>query len=475
MIFNSIAFLIFFPVFLAAYFSTRGRLRLWVMLAASLFFYGWWDWRYLFLLIASVFINYFAALRMEATQDASRRRLLITITCALNLTILGFFKYFDFFIASAHALGERLGVNLPIHTLGIVLPIGISFYTFHAMSYTIDVYRREFKADPDPVRVLTFVAFFPQLVAGPIVRGSELLPQLRRDQRPSWEAMQSGMQLVLLGFFKKVVVADSCAPAVNNIFAEPDLHSSINLLVGVYFYAMQIYCDFSGYSDIAIGIARIMGFELPKNFDKPYFSASFSEFWTRWHITLSRWLRDYLYIPLGGNRRGPLFTFRNLLITMFLGGLWHGANWTFVAWGLLHGLYLVLQRLLGPPFIRLTESLRIPKPVVRVFLVLLVFHLTCLAWVFFRSPDFATALTILKRIATAGTWNPLSIRGLQETARAVGLAGVLITCELVALRYPITPLLRRHTWLRVIGAAFLIVAILVLGNFAGQSFIYFQF
>lgn len=475
MLFNSFAFLLFFPIFLLGYFLSSGRVRLWWMLAASLLFYGWWDWRYVILMVGVVACNWWLALRIGATAAPLRRKVFVTAACIINLGTLAFFKYLDFFITSVHAGFARLGVEVPIHALGIVLPVGISFYVFHAMSYTIDVYRRELEPDPDPVRVLTFVAFFPQLVAGPIVRGTELLPQVRNDRRPTWESIQSGIGMILVGYFKKTVVADTSAVIVNHVFENPGLFSPVNVLIGVYLYAMQIYCDFSGYSDIALGIGRIMGFVLPENFRMPYFSASFSEFWTRWHITLSRWLRDYLYIPLGGGRAGRARTFLNLFITMLLGGLWHGASWTFVFWGFLHGLYLVLQRLLGPAFHAVTARLHVPKPLTRLFLVLLVFHLTCMAWVFFRAPDFGRAVDVLGAIFSRGDWNPLHIRTLQDTTRAVGAACLLIGCELAWINLPLAAFLRRHPVVRLILYAVIIEACVLLGNFIGQQFIYFQF
>ncbi|MBC7772425.1 MAG: MBOAT family protein [Pyrinomonadaceae bacterium] len=477
MLFNSFAFLIFLPLFLIGYFATTGRARLLWMMAGSFFFYGWWNWRYLLLMVVVILVNYWGALLIDRSSDPRRRKAWLIAACVFNLGLLGYFKYFDFFIASVQEGLQSLGIHTSDHTLGILLPIGISFYIFHATAYVVDVYRRDFRAEPDPVRVMTFVSFFPQLVAGPIVRGTELLPQLRGDRHPSWAAIQSGLALILVGFFKKVVVADSCSPVVTNIFNNPDLVSSLNLLLGMYLYAIQIYCDFSGYTDIGIGVARLLGIELPQNFNKPYFSSSFSQFWTRWHMTLSRWLRDYLYIPLGGNRGGPLKTYRNLMITMLLGGLWHGANWTFVVWGFLHGMYLILQRLLSAPFAVLTRTLRIPPRLVHLFLVLLVFHLTCFAWIFFRSQTLGDATTFISRLASLNPaeWNPRSVRQIQDVARAVLLGSLLLGVELVTIWYPLEPIFRRNPWMRPVAGAVLIIMCLVLGNFVGQQFIYFQF
>lgn len=475
MLFNSLEFLIFLPVFMAAYFSTRGRTRIAVCLAGSYLFYGWWDWRFLALIIFITLVNFAVGTRLGGTDDQQRRKRLLILSCVANLGVLCVFKYFNFFVDSAEAALGAFGFNTTNTRLNIILPVGISFYTFQAMSYSIDVYRRRIPVERDLMRFGAYVALFPQLVAGPIVRASDLLPQMSVDQRPSFGRLQSGFGLVLLGMFKKVVVADNCAPLVDSIFAQPELFTSLNVLLGVYLYAVQIYCDFSGYTDIAIGVGRMLGFEFPKNFNKPYFSASFSEFWTRWHISLSTWLRDYLYIPLGGNRCGKILTLRNLMLTMLLGGLWHGAAWTFVFWGFLHGLYLVLQRWLAAPFEKLTATLRVPKSIVRVFLVLLVFHLTCFAWVFFRSQSFGQAIHVLARIGSFDDWRPLALKQLLDLARAIALAGTLIGCELVALRFSIVPLLKRSAVLSIAAGCVLIWLILLLGNFAGQSFIYFQF
>jgi len=345
MVFNSLPFLVFIGIFFPLYFSLRGRFRLWLCLIASYIFYAWWDWRFLSLILTSTLIDYLIGLRLNRETDTTKRQWLLRLSMVMNLGFLGFFKYFNFFVESFQDILLSLGLEPDLHTLHIILPVGISFYTFQSMSYTIDVYRKEIPVERDFLRFATFIAFFPQLVAGPIVRAKELLPQFAADIKFEWNRFSFGLSQVLWGFFKKVAVADSLAPFVDQCFAAPESFSALHLSLGVFFYAFQIYCDFSGYSDIAIGLARIMGFDFPDNFRTPYFSRNFSEFWTRWHITLSSWLRDYLYIPLGGNRQGTFNTYRNLMLTMLLGGLWHGASWVFVFWGFLHGLYLVGQRL----------------------------------------------------------------------------------------------------------------------------------
>lgn len=474
MLFNSFAFLIFLPLFMIGYWSTRGRTRLWVMFLSSLVFYGWWDWRFLFLLLFSAIVDYSLGLLLENERDESARHRLIVLSVAVNLGLLGFFKYFGFFAESAAQLSESLGLPVTWNTLRIVLPVGISFYVFKTMSYTIDVYRRTQPAERDLLRFATFVVFFPELVAGPIVRASRLLPQLMRDHRFDYQRALSGLSLICSGYVRKVVVADSLAPLVDVRFAHPEAHSALSLLIGVYFYAFQIYCDFSGYSNIAIGIARILGFDFGINFDRPYFSRGFSEFWTRWHISLSSWLRDYLYIPLGGNRGGSLFTVRNLMITMLLGGLWHGANWTFVAWGGLHGLYLVLQRVLGPLHQRVVRSLRIPRVVSDAFLLLLVFHLTCLAWVFFRAQSFAGAWRILSTIAAMGDMSLAAVDNKILVIKGAMLIGGLLLAEVVTL--PKREASREVSPVRRLAfAAACVWVLLLFGSFSGNTFIYFQF
>jgi D-alanyl-lipoteichoic acid acyltransferase DltB (MBOAT superfamily) len=309
-------------------------------------FYGWWDSRFLLLLAFSTTVDYYCALKIAETDVESTRKKYILVSLISNLGILGFFKYFNFFVSSAHDALQTVGWNVSTPVLQIILPLGISFYTFQAISYTIDVYRRTIGPSRDFVAFALSVCYFPHLVAGPIQRASFLLPQLERDRRVRWVQIREGAGLIVYGLFKKVGVADAIAPLVDLRFASPGLYGWTDLLFAVYLFAIQIYCDFSGYSDIARGTSKLFGIELMLNFDHPYFSTSITEFWRRWHISLSTWLREYLYIPLGGNRHGVRRTYRNLLLTMLLGGLWHGANWTFVVWGGLHGLYLSIHKML---------------------------------------------------------------------------------------------------------------------------------
>jgi alginate O-acetyltransferase complex protein AlgI len=297
MIFNSLPFFVFIGIFLPLYFLLKGKARLLLCLIGSYFFYGWWDWRFLSLIVFSTLIDYAVGLKLNKTEEQSKRYRLLLSSMIVNLGFLAFFKYFNFFIGSFAGLLESVGMNANIHSLNIILPVGISFYTFQSMSYTIDVYKKKIAVEKDFIRFATFISFFPQLVAGPIVRASDFLPQFQKDREFDWDRIIAGTSQILWGFFKKVAVADSLAPFVDQCFDAPGGFSSIHLLIGVVFYSFQIYCDFSGYSDIAIGLARILGFDFPQNFRTPYFSKNFSEFWKRWHISLSSWLQDYLYIP----------------------------------------------------------------------------------------------------------------------------------------------------------------------------------
>ncbi len=339
-----IFFLFFAVVFAGAWWLRHGRAhRLW-LLAASYLFYGAWDWRFLGLILLSTAIDYVAALRIEVSPSPRARRAWLSASLAANLGILFTFKYLDFFAGSAAAFLSRLGLEAGWTTLHLTLPVGISFFTFQSMSYTIDVYRRELRARRDPVDFALFVAFFPQLVAGPIVRARDFLPQLDAPRVFSAVPVRAALTLFWIGFFKKACVGDNLAGWVDPVFADPAAHAASALVGATWLYAAQIYCDFSGYSDMAIACAALLGFHLPRNFAAPYFSRSVAEFWRRWHISLSSWLRDYLYISLGGNRRGVARTRWNLMVTMLLGGLWHGASWNFVIWGGLHGLALVGHR-----------------------------------------------------------------------------------------------------------------------------------
>ncbi|GBC60921.1 MBOAT family protein [Desulfonema ishimotonii] len=475
MLFNSLAFMIFCPLFLIFYFCTGGYRRLWVCLAGSYLFYGWWDWRFLFLILISTAVNYLGGRRLEDETDPRRRRSVVIWNAVFNLSVLGFFKYFNFFTDSFNQMLGGLGLCGDIPTLNIILPVGISFYTFQAMSYVIDVFRGKMAVERCFLRFACYIAFFPQLVAGPIVRAQTFLPQLRTDHRFDWGRFTDGMEMVLAGFFIKVVIADSLALVTDRCLRIPEKEAAITLLVGVIFFAFQIYCDFDGYSRIAIGIGHIMGFDFGVNFNKPYFSASFSELWQRWHISLSSWLRDYLYIPLGGNRGSPLSSCRNLMLTMVLGGLWHGASWTFVIWGGLHGFYLILQRGCASLFRPVINRFHLREGALRPFMILIVFSLTCFAWIFFRAPSLTSALTIINGIGNPDTFNPILLPNKFLVLKGGLLITLLLCAEMSDFRFSMAGMVSKIPVLRWGKVLVMLWAIALLGTFRGNAFIYFQF
>jgi len=402
MVFNSLQYAVFFPLVFVAYWQLKRRGQNVLLLAASWFFYASWDWRFLGLMWLTTAVDYGVGRYLATHEDERQRKVAFGLSLGLNLVVLGFFKYFDFFLQSATDLLDRLGLDATSPALKILLPVGISFYTFHGISYTFDVYRRHIEPARDLLDFAVFVAYFPQLVAGPIGRAHLQLPQFERERPPlRWEQARSGLALILLGLFKKVAIADALAPFVDRTFSDAGQASWITLLAGVYAFALQIYGDFGGYSDVARGSSRLLGIELPLNFEQPYLSRNITVFWRTWHISLSTWLRDYLYIPLGGNRGSRARTYRNLMLTMVLGGLWHGAAWTFVAWGFLHGLYLCAHRAFterpgaGPAHNQVTPfGWRDALP------ALATFQLVCFAWIFFRAASFTQAWDVIRGIVT---------------------------------------------------------------------------
>ncbi len=402
MLFNSLEYVAFLLCVFVVYWATVrfARVALGILLFASLVFYASWNLWYLSLILVTTAVDFTLGRWMGRTEAPARRRTLVATSVAYNLTVLGIFKYFDFFMAQADGLLAWLGADPTNLRLGLLLPVGISFFTFQSMSYTIDIYRRRMEPVASYPRYLLYVSFFPQLVAGPIVRARDLLPQLERRPALTDEMGGRGLFLILLGLFKKVAVADYLAlNLVDRVFESPVHYTSVEVLCGVYAYALQIYCDFSGYSDIAIGSALLLGFRFPDNFDAPYKARNLQDFWRRWHISLSTWLRDYLYIALGGSRRGPWRTYRNLLLTMLLGGLWHGAGWAFVTWGALHGGALAVLRAWQRRREAAGRAPLLRGRLGRAVAVTFTFHYVCLAWVFFRAPDFGAAVEVLRQIA----------------------------------------------------------------------------
>jgi len=410
MLFNTLDYALFFGVvFVASWLLARLRkLRVVLLLLASYVFYAHWDVRFLPLIWVSSTADWLLGNAIARATDPRRRKTWLLATVVLNLGVLGIFKYFNFGIDSARLALEALGYHPPPFTLEVALPVGISFFTFESMSYVIDVYRKDIEPHPSYLEYLTFVAFFPHLVAGPIVRPRDLLPQLSRPARFSAAEGSEGLWLIALGLIKKVAIGDYIAlNLVDRVFDAPAQYSALECYLAVLGYSVQIYCDFSGYTDVAIGSALLLGVRFPKNFDAPYKAASITEFWRRWHISLSTWLRDYLYIPLGGNRRGKLRTYVNLMLTMLLGGLWHGASFTFVVWGGIHGAALAVERLVRDFGSRGAHEARaggsIPR---RVLGVVLTFHVVAAAWIFFRAESFAKAALFFERLSSLTTYHP---------------------------------------------------------------------
>jgi D-alanyl-lipoteichoic acid acyltransferase DltB (MBOAT superfamily) len=400
LLFPTLDFALFFVAVFAVSWAlrTRDELRKLFLLAASYFFYGYWNWRFCFLLLAVSVVAYAGGLMLAAGGSAARRKWVVGIAVALLLVALGFFKYYGFFVTSVAPLLEAVGLQRDMLLVHVVLPIGISFFVFHAISYIVDVYRGDAPARRSLVDVLLYMSFFPPLVAGPIVRAAHFLPQLKSRRRLSRRALSLGLVLCLVGLFKKMVIANYlAADLVDPVFFDPTAYGTPVLIFAAYGYAMQIYCDFSGYSDLAIGTAALLGYHLRANFRQPYRAASLQEFWRRWHISLSSWLRDYLYKPLGGSRYGELMTYRNLFVTMLLGGLWHGAAWTFVAWGALHGSGLAVERWLREHVLPARPI--VPPLIGKAIGVLITFHVVTAAWIFFRAESFSLAADYFGGIA----------------------------------------------------------------------------
>lgn len=475
MLFTELIFFVFCPLFFVFFFATKGTARLSVCLLGSYVFYGWWDWRFLFLILFTTVVNFWFGQCIEKADSEFNKKKYLALSVGTGLAVLAYFKYTNFFLDSLEASARALGITWKFDTLHIILPLGISFYTLQTMTYTIDLYRGHVKREDSLLSFAVFVAFFPRLVAGPIIRAAHFLPQLRKDRPFDWPLLITGSSMVAWGYVMKCVVADSLSGVSDIRFACPIAHGSLSLIIGVVFYTFQIYADFAGYSLIAIGLARMLGYEFNRNFDRPYFSASFSEFWRRWHISLSSWLRDYLYIPLGGNRKGRARTYVNLILVMFLGGLWHGAAWTFVAWGLIHGAYLSIQRLLGPFLEDLATKLRLPRPLTRAALIPCVFLLTSFAWIFFRAQTFGDAWSVIRGIALMDSLTFAVVPQQFEVVKGLFLIGTLVAIEATSFFVDLPRLADRHLWLNGVFIVLCILAISLLGTFTGNTFIYAQF
>src|SRR5208282_2218846 len=438
------------------------------LVAASYFFYAQADWRFCFLLAFSSLLTYGAGWGIAAPLWRRARRTILAFAVALHLGVLGFFKYCDFFVTQANDLAQSLGFRHELPFLEVILPVGISFYTFHGISYLVDVYRGDAEVCANPIDLLLYMSFFPQLAAGPIVRASYFLPQLARPSREP-VPFAAALVLIIVGLFKKQIVASYLASELADpVFAAPTSYSGPDLLLGVYAYAVQIYCDFSGYSDMAIGLAALLGFRFPINFNQPYRAQRLREFWQRWHISLSSWLRDYLYKPLGGNRRGRARTYANLMITMLLGGLWHGAAWKFVMWGGLHGVGLAVERALGPWLSRRPAGL-----LAQAAATLAVFHFVCLGWIFFRAESFEVAWLYLGGMASGWADGLRQAQPFPVALTALGLAGQFVAPGW--LPRTANALGRLPVWAEGALAGALVAALDALGPEAVAPFIYFRF
>jgi len=512
MLFNSAAFLVFFPVVTTAYFLLPHRFRWMLLLAASCYFYMAFIPKYILILAVTITVDYFAGLGLEKFEGRKKRWVLMA-SILTNIGMLAFFKYFNFANENLALLAKFIGWNYPIHSLAIILPIGLSFHTFQSLSYTIEVYRGHQKAERHFGYLALYVMYYPQLVAGPIERPQNILHQLHTEQRFEYPRVTDGLKRMAWGMFKKIVVADRMVLFVNPVYSDPTNHHGPALVFATLAFAIQIYCDFSGYSDIALGSAQVMGVKLMKNFDHPYFARSISEFWRRWHISLSTWFRDYVYIPLGGNRVArPRWMF-NLFITFLISGLWHGADWTYIIWGALHGFYLVVFALTEPFWRRLSALTRLDRlPRLKIVIsTLTTFFLVTFAWIFFRAASLAEALYIVRHlgsgwrsylvqsghvlqegfqnIANLGPYSIVSaiftiFTPLTEESRtviALTAFALMILIVIEVLQYRgnlLEELHQKPVYLRRIVYASLIAVILIFGtSYASvqQAFIYFQF
>jgi len=485
MLFNSLEFALFLPVVFLLYwfiFNKYLKLQNAFILVISYVFYGWWDWRFLILISITAFSSYYSGIYIEKFSKKPKLSKAIHVyNIALNLIILGYFKYFNFFIQSFSEAAGSLGFHTDQIVLQIILPVGISFYTFQALSYSIDVYRGKIEATKDMVAFFAYISFFPQLVAGPIERSTKLLPQFYQPRQFEYGTAVNGMRQILWGLFKKVVVADNCAPVVNDIFQNSADVSGSTLLLGGILFSFQIYGDFSGYSDIALGTSRLFGFHLMKNFNYPYFSRDIAEFWRRWHISLSTWFRDYLYIPLGGSRGSKWQILRNVIIIFTVSGMWHGANWTFLVWGLYHGLLFVPLLLLG----KNRQNTDIPAQgkylpsAKELGQILLTFFLVLIGWIFFRADNIGHAIAYLANMFSTSLFNPIQLSSAVKLEAVIALASAML---LIAVEWQ-----HRHKdfgldWstgtlpkpVRLLAYLVVIWGIIFFGG-QQEQFIYFQF
>lgn len=482
MLFNSISFAIFLPFVFAIYWILSNkfvRFQNLFLLAASYFFYSRWDWRFLFLLIFSTLLDYFTGLKMSDSTSVRNKKIWFWISVIVNLGFLGVFKYYNFFIESFTKAFADLGFSIHPLTFSIILPVGISFYTFHGLSYVIDIYKDRIKPERNFIDYAVFVSFFPLLVAGPIERSTHLLPQIKQKRVFDTQKAYNGLRQILWGLFKKILVADLCASYANIIFNNGNQYSGSTHLLGAILFAFQIYCDFSGYSDIALGTARLFGIELLKNFSFPYFSRDISEFWRRWHISLSTWFRDYLYIPLGGSKVGTLMKIRNTFIIFLVSGFWHGANWTFVFWGLLNAIFII------PSVIFKTNRNNLDivakgktfPTLIEFFSIIGTFLLTVFAWIFFRAKSITEAFDFIRVICSKSLFTIPNFDGIDKMGPAIFFVIVLIVLEWVGRETNFALDKFALSWHKSFRWLFYMAICILIVVFKGkpQEFIYFQF
>lgn len=485
MLFNSFEFLLFLPIVLIVY-AVFKRARPGFLLLSSYFFYGWWNWSYLILIIASSLVDYISSIQISNTENQRRSKFFLTLSVAVNLGILFSFKYFNFFVGEFNKLLEILSMDYLVPHTDLLLPMGISFYTFQSLSYTIDVFNRKIPSERKPIPFFLYVSFFPQLVAGPIERAGNLLGQLNNLKDIEWKNINSGLAKTSIGFFKKLVIADRIAPFVNQVYDSPDQYDGFFLILATVLFAFQIYCDFSGYSDIAIGVARMFGVRLMENFNSPYFASNIRDFWGRWHISLSTWFKDYVYIPLGGNRRKLV---RNVFITFLVSGIWHGANWTFAVWGALHGFYLIAT-------IILVKHIAFKGKLGSFISIVFTFALVVFAWIFFRANSIGDAYLIITKIGDFNinyikdvVYQIIAVFGNAQTFLrplnlnygefifdfSIGDIWLLMLSIPAMLFFEFQLQKDKTREMPPWGTAVFLVLILLFGTFSKNQFIYFQF
>ncbi|MBN2350165.1 MAG: MBOAT family protein [Bacteroidales bacterium] len=479
MLFNSLEFIFFFPLVVALYFALSPKYRWILLLIASYYFYMCWNYKYVVLIFTTTFINYIAGIQIYKSERRKVKKFYLIAGLVTSLGILFFFKYFNFFGESLNFLFNKFNIFYSVPSYDFLLPVGISFYTFQTLSYTIDVYRNNQEPEYHFGKFALFVSFFPQLVAGPIERSINLLPQFHKKFYLDYERMKNGIILMAYGFFKKVVIADRLSEYVSTVYNNPEIYSGINNIIATFFFSFQIYCDFSGYSDIAIGTALIMGYKLMQNFNRPYFAINIREFWQRWHISLSTWFRDYVYIPLGGSRVNTFRRYFNLFVTFLVSGLWHGANWTFVIWGALHGLYSVIGvrfKFIQVQTKKFFQSRNL-NVLHRILQILFTYLLVYFSWIFFRANNVTDAFLIIKKIFVFSDSNPLNLFHFKiDFYLSFILIAILIVFEIFSEWFQIRSYLGKLPGiLKIVLVILLFASIFILGKWDSIDFLYFQF